>query len=50
MARKKKQEIIEEQPLLEHACILCVSRNSCSLPFPLDCDVNDCTNFIKDNV
>lgn len=41
MKRKK----LEVGKMLEHACILCA--NDCQLPFPDDCDENDCIKFIK---
>lgn len=44
--KKKKEEIYS----LEHACILCKKRNACKfrLPFPDDCDVNDCKEYELD--
>lgn len=44
-----KKKVEEEKPLT-HACILCKLRNECKvrLAFPLDCDENDCEEYVRD--
>ena len=44
----RKKKIEDSGKLLEHACILCLHRQVCSLPFPIDCGENDCIKYEYD--